>query len=1336
MRNLKTISFEEILLPTGLPLTATAWDSSDDSIVCAFGPTPTQPIIELKRKKARNSGGGGGAEPSEFIFEAITSWDAPCPLPDLESDEVLLLQYFSDIATACLVLAGGDVVVVREKPSAIQEKIEIVGSVDAGIAAAAWAPDEELLALVTRADTLILMSRDFELVTEATLSAEDLKASKHVSVGWGKKETQFQGKRAKALRDPTMPESVDEGKSSSYDDGKTSISWRGDGTFLAVNSTVPGARRVIRVFTREGVLDSASEPVDGLESALTWRPSGNLLAGVQRLEDRIDVIFFERNGLRHGEFPLRLSKAEMEDWGSSISLSWNVNSTVLAVAFRDRVQFWTMGNYHYYLKQEIHANQDNMPLHPLKLRWHAERSLRVSASFIGVLLDLEYGLMTCRGSTIPPYDHGSVAVIDGKILKLTPLKIAAVPPPMALCEIEARDNIVDCALSRSSRFVAILTRSMVEVYTWQISVPPTVNGAVNGDTKRDTGRLLPVLTLQSRHELAESANSKCLRYTQVKMRGEEEIMIMAPSQHHTMSLGILLRQKDSDAAFSRSEDLEPIHGSQNIAVDIGHESFWSQSNNLTVATSGKLAGHQLEGDEPHVEIVRLGPGSLVFKIAMSRNGELFADNRLLAQGCTSFLVTDQHLIFTTSRHYLKFIHLRAKVALLQIPPDTPEIDERCRTIERGAVLVTVIPSTYGVVLQMPRGNLETIFPRVLVVAGIRRHLLDKDYKKAFLACQSHQVDLNLLHDYRPDIFINNVELFIDQVRKPSRVDGFLSKLKEEDVSQTMYKDTWTASSHDKDIEVSQADPGAANPAVIIQNKVNRICDAFILAINSKDLTRHQNLITAYVSKKPADFVSALSLISDVRRSDSAAGEKAVSHLVFLSDAARLYNVALSTYDLELTVSVAENAQMDPREYLPFLERLYAMEPLPRQYEVDNHLRNYAKALKWLHAQGKHDVVELYTVKHSLYTTALDIYRYSPVQLKAITSRFAEYLHAQSRYLDAAIAFESLGDYHSAYPAYALAHHWREALACANLVPLEPDRLQSLAISLATTLTEEARDYRSAASIHIDYLKDILTGCRLLCKGSYVAEAIRMLALHQHSDKLPEIIDAGLAEKFGEITELLADCKSQFNAQLPRIKELRVKKAEDPLAFFGGDAAMLDGEVDIPDNISLAPTDASTAGGQSLFTRYGSNHSKFGGTVTSSASHKTSKTKRREERKRARGKKGSVYEEEYLVASVSRLIERLNGAQDEVGRLMEGMLRRGMRERATDVNEKMVELYKLCTWAKDEVWQVDQKSAYSETTNYDINGEGRPRGGDGVLWNSQMENREKKEAPVIKEWKTR
>jgi elongator complex protein 1 len=358
------------------PLTASVWENGS-SIICAFGPSAANPTIELCRYKYTDIHYGSG--------QLIASWDAPCPSPDLESDQVISLRYLADTNSCCLVLAGGDIVIVRENPTADEEHIEILGTVDDGISTASWSPDECLLALCTKTSSLILMSRDFEPVVDIKFSPDDIKASKHVSIGWGKAETQFKGKRAKALRDPTVPEQVDEGLPSSFDDGRISVSWRGDGEYVAVNSLEQGGRRMIRVFSRDGILDSVSEPVNYLEGALSWRPAGNLIAGIKRQADKAEVVFFERNGLRHGQFPLRLSQSEIQEWASVIGLEWNTDSTVLAVVFRDRIQLWTMGNYHYYLKQTIQAPQSTrLSSSNIDMQWSLEDSSRFAMYHTGL----------------------------------------------------------------------------------------------------------------------------------------------------------------------------------------------------------------------------------------------------------------------------------------------------------------------------------------------------------------------------------------------------------------------------------------------------------------------------------------------------------------------------------------------------------------------------------------------------------------------------------------------------------------------------------------------------------------------------------------------------------------------------------------------------------------------------------------------------------------------------------------------------------------------------------------------------------------------------------------
>ncbi|KAK6429488.1 putative elongator complex protein 1, partial [Oleoguttula sp. CCFEE 5521] len=449
------------------PLAATAWDPSDDSLICAFGPTENDTLLTVKRFKDAD-------KPEDGI--KIASWDAPSPNPDLPVDRVLNLHYFADAGLITLVLAGGDIVTVHEDATPDQDLIEIVGSVDAGIAAAAWSPDEELLAIATNADTVLFMTRDFESIANITLNPEDVKVSDHVSVGWGKAETQFKGRGAKALRDPTVPEHVDEGTLSDFDDGRASLTWRGDGQYVAMNSVLGSTpkRRIIRVFSREGVLESVSEAVNGLGRTVSWKPSGQLIAAVQHLADGVDVVFFERNGLRHGEFGLRLNSNELAEVCDNIDLAWNVDSTVLAISLPGRTQLWTTNNYHWYLKQEIiFAGQNPLP-QLVKTTWHPEKSLRLSCSTGDRLRTLEYTLHVSRGPINAPHDTGTVAVIDGCKVKITPLRTANVPPPMAFEEVEYSDSALDVAFSCTGNEFAILHHDEVTFWECGYSAKPVM----------------------------------------------------------------------------------------------------------------------------------------------------------------------------------------------------------------------------------------------------------------------------------------------------------------------------------------------------------------------------------------------------------------------------------------------------------------------------------------------------------------------------------------------------------------------------------------------------------------------------------------------------------------------------------------------------------------------------------------------------------------------------------------------------------------------------------------------------------------------------------------------
>lgn len=475
-------------------------------------------------------------------------------------------------------------------------------------------------------------------------------------------------------------------------------------------------------------------------------------------------------------------------------------------------------------------------------------------------------------------------------------------------------------------------------------------------------------------------------------------------------------------------------------------------------------------------------------------------------------------------------------------------------------------------------------------------------------------------------------------------------------------------------------------------------------------------------------------------------EKAAEHICFLADVNQLYDTSLGLYNLDLALLIAQQSQkvclrlnsiwqyltrQDPREYLPHLQSLQDLSPLRRQFAIDDSLGRHAKALIHLKDLGVVDEVLAYIQKHALYTEALRIYQYDAPRLRDIMQHYAEHLATNNCYKDAALAYESLDNHASAWPCYRSANLWRETLYSATLAEVSAEELVSIATFLAEGLAE-SKDYLDASAITLDYLSDLSSAIRLLCKGCYFDEAMRIVTLRRQQNLLTEVIDPSLIERSGDMTEFLADMKAQLLAQLPRLEELRTKKADDPMAFYEG---MDDDAANIPDNVSLAPTDTTSGG--TFMTRY-TNQT---GTVNTATTRKTSKNKRREERKRARGKKGTVYEEEYLMNSIDRLIERINSMQEEIQRLIEGLVKRNMRERADAVSNSVAEVVQRCRDAVKSMYPpLDPMYGLPAVPvgNEDINRLSgtdkdipRPTGGDVTLWDSLQAVGRKKEAPVVK-----
>lgn len=73
-------------------------------------------------------------------------------------------------------------------------------------------------------------------------------------------------------------------------------------------------------------------------------------------------------------------------------------------------------------------------------------------------------------------------------------------------------------------------------------------------------------------------------------------------------------------------------------------------------------------------------------------------------------------------------------------------------MERGSLLIG--HEAYGtrVWLQMPRGNLETIHPRSLLIHKIKNLLNNLDFNAALKEMRRHRINTNLIYDHNPEVF--------------------------------------------------------------------------------------------------------------------------------------------------------------------------------------------------------------------------------------------------------------------------------------------------------------------------------------------------------------------------------------------------------------------------------------------------------------------------------------------------------------------------------------------------------------------------------------------------------
>ena len=608
-------------------------------------------------------------------------------------------------------------------------------------------------------------------------------------------------------------------------------------------------------------------------------------------------------------------------------------------------------------------------------------------------------------------------------------------------------------------------------------------------------------------------------------------------------------------------------------------------------------------------------------VGLSSRYRLYCGERLLSSASSSFEISLSHRFITHvtigSRPHLHFLPIES---LRDFDPFT-ESDNHAvldgyepRLVERGARLVSVFPSRPSLVLQMPRGNLEGISPRGLVLPYVMSKIENGELHEAFDIMRRQRVDLNLIVDLNPTNFLScTADQLICQVDKIDNINLFISSLTDLNSTFKYPVPNW----------IRQGIPSATN-IYGEDSKVNVVCkkmrklmlDAEANGVTSSSKVIEKGhfllpILSTFAKESPPKVEEALSLIKESALSKeqqsksksvliSDYAQSSIQYLAFLSDYELLFNTALGMYDFDLAKAVARHSQMDPKVYLPMLKRFRELPLALACFDVDVKLKRYESALRHLVASSSYNETDEETSshrskcmsfieEHSLHKLGLELFQQDTEFYRSVMVSLGERLLVERKPEEALTVF-LLADpkcLDGGKRAARACGDWRTYFACCSEDndELSTDQITNLAEMISSkfgNMKEQSDAFASAARVLQDYCQDVGYAVDMLVSGRLWNEGRRVAHLHNRPDLVKKCVDASVTYAETCIDDLV-DRASTFEKTIKRyaeVIELRrnaIKEAEEAGAEIHDDSASMFSMASTISNTSLS----SSASGKSM-----------------------------------------------------------------------------------------------------------------------------------------------------------
>ncbi|MCP9262640.1 Elongator complex protein 1 [Dirofilaria immitis] len=656
---------------------------------------------------------------------------------------------------------------------------------------------------------------------------------------------------------------------------------------------------------------------------------------------------------------------------------------------KKKMSFWCVSNYDWMLKYRIMVINGF-----LFVCWHESNPNQfcyITQNGRAIFIEFDFIYNFC---------DGIVLSIAGSNVRVTNLKTAPIPPPMChyelifpntVCEVVQYNDVAAFLLADHSLFAYKLREGKFEKYAEYGTIDLPENCICYNLYLNDFDQLSAIVLLRSVVILQSIA---IIHTRHICLYSMEKPFIW----HSCVSNGYIIQRVDGEwFSLTKDEDKENYY----------------------------LKTQKLFGTGSALHCCYYSPTKdSIFGINKTR--DLIVNSRSVLKNIGSYTVDQDYLLTITFVSCLNSSKLQVVELKDILTIDNKISYKTSRTVERGAMLIGHEVGGTRIWLQMPRGNLETIYLQELLLKKLKELLNNLLFKDAAIIMKKHRIDMNLFYDHNPEFFMKHIGQFVEDIGSAELLNLFIASLNNDNVPTDAYLGNYINNSHAK-----------------FDKRAEKMGKLSLDDAHITDL--YTTVISTYLKEQPPQISKALSALRErsLKLSNGMILEKEwIAYISLLAPNENLFSLALSTYDLSLAHAVAQNSQM---------------------YKIDIHLGLFQRAVRNLSELDDHwnEAVEIIK-RQNLYAEALAIYRGKKTYLKAC-ELCATHLMNKRCFEEAALLFKRANNVVLALQCYKSVQNWKGVIECGRIMNMEKEMLDDLLQKMIPHF-ENKRNFMNIAEI--------------------------------------------------------------------------------------------------------------------------------------------------------------------------------------------------------------------------------------------------------------------------------